>query len=73
MLEARLRFANIVYIPEAGSIFKAPRGKPPYISLSRAATPTVLPDSTLIVHRLVEDNVLPNLNEKLSPVDRRMI
>lgn len=76
-LEARLRFAGLSYRTEAGSPLKAPRGKIPYISISKTelasqipVTPTILADSTLIVAKFVEDGVLDDLNAKLSSTDK---
>ncbi|KAL6721248.1 hypothetical protein ACLMJK_000350 [Lecanora helva] len=71
-LEARLRFAGVSYKPDAGSVLKAPRAKIPYVDYQgpNSAQSEQLPDSTLIIERLVEDNVLPNLNARLSLVDR---
>lgn len=76
-LEARLRFAGLSYRTEAGSTWKAPRGKLPYIAVSKtdpgvpgSGTPTILADSTLIVAKLVEDGLLDDLNAKLSPAEK---
>ncbi len=75
-LEARLRFAGVSYRNEAGSPLKAPRGKIPYVEISRTdsggqapTTSTILPDSTLIVGKLEEDGLLDDLNAKLSPTE----
>ena len=80
-LEARLRFAGVAYTTEAGSTSKAPRGKIPYVEypgLQASATHSSSlkddegpsgfhGDSTLIIKRLTEWNILPNINAKLSP------
>ncbi|OOG00317.1 hypothetical protein ASPCADRAFT_36348, partial [Aspergillus carbonarius ITEM 5010] len=81
-LEARLRFSDIPYITQAGSIRAAPRGKIPYISIetptgsdektttTTTTTTTILSDSTLITRSFIEEGVLPDLNSHLSPKDR---
>ena len=76
-LEARLRFAGLSYHAEAGSLFKAPRGKIPYVAISKTdsscqipVTPTMLADSTLIIAKLVEDGVSEDLNAKLSSTEK---
>lgn len=72
-LEARLRFAGLSYRNEAGSPFSAPRGKLPYVAISKpdsANPPTTMGDSTLIVRKLVEDGVVEDLNAKLDPVEK---
>jgi hypothetical protein len=70
-VEARLRFAGLSYQTEAGSLFKAPRGKIPYISIStNDAEPQLLGDSQVISDQLSEDGQLPDLNGKLSPVEK---
>jgi hypothetical protein len=76
-LEARLRFTGLSYRTEAGSLLKAPRGKIPYIAISRKdsdsqapVTPTILGDSTLIAEKFVKEGVLDDLNAKLSPTEK---
>lgn len=71
-LEARLRFAGVSYRTEAGSLSKAPRGKIPYIEISKtdSGSPTTLADTVLITEKLVEDGVLDDLNAKLSPAEK---
>ena len=56
---------------------KAPRGKIPYVSMTKTepgsqtpGPPTTIADSTLIVDKLVEDGVLEDLNAKLSPAEK---
>lgn len=70
-LEARLRFANIPYRTEQGSIPKAPRGKVPYVSFQDGDhSPQVLPDSTLITKALIENGYTEDLNQRLSPTEQ---
>ncbi|KAL2162930.1 hypothetical protein VTH06DRAFT_6766 [Thermothelomyces fergusii] len=79
-LEARLRIGGLSYRVETGSIFKAPRGKLPYLDFEKVgggddANPTgpgpeQLADSTLIARRLVEEGYLPDLNGALTPAER---
>jgi len=80
-LEARLRFAGVPYITEAGSTLKAPKGKIPYVEcrgLQPCATSpgsinlddsslAILGNSTLIIKHLIEWDILPNINAKISP------
>jgi len=72
-LEARLRFAGLPYRAEPGSLAKAPRGKIPYVAISKTestTTPTVLGDTTAIIQTFVEDGLLLDLNAKLSPTEK---
>ena len=76
-LEARLRFAGLPYRTESGSAPKGPRGKIPYVAISRTApggqaspSPTVLGDSSLISEKLVEDNLVRDLNARLTPTEK---
>ncbi|KAJ5177091.1 uncharacterized protein N7482_002968 [Penicillium canariense] len=66
-LEARLRFGEISYRTEAGSVPKAPRGKVPYVSIERSdGSSESLGDSTLISKALIESGDLEDLNSNLS-------
>lgn len=70
-LESRLRFANIPYRVEAGSIPKAPRGKVPYVSIDDGnQSPQTLPDSTLIIQALIENGWIDDLNHKVAPMEQ---
>ena len=72
-LEARLRFAGVPYRTEGGNPTKAPRGKIPYVAVSRTdngAPVTLLSDSDLIIEKWIEDGVLENLNAKLQPTGK---
>lgn len=65
-LEARLRFAGTPYTTAAGSPPSGPKSKVPYIDYSHdESSVEKLADSGFIINRLVEDGVLPNLNEGL--------
>ncbi|KAI1866778.1 uncharacterized protein JN550_007325 [Neoarthrinium moseri] len=71
-LEARLRFAGIKYTVDAGSPKTAPRGKIPYIEYSEHSTAsrgdvTQLSDSTMIIKKLSDWNVIPDFNAELTP------
>lgn len=68
-LEARLRFSDISYKTEAGSTSSAPNGKIPYIDFGDGA---MLGDSTSIIKRLIEKDVLPDLNERLEAAERAL-
>jgi glutathione S-transferase len=66
-LEARLRFGNISYHTEPGSLSKAPRGKVPYVSIDRGdGNCETLSDSTLIAHALIESGDVEDLNGNLA-------
>ena len=65
-LEARLRFSNIPYKTEAGSVRNAPKGKIPYVNFGDGE---MLGDSTLIIKRLVQRGVLPDLNGRLEAAE----
>ncbi|MCJ1400448.1 hypothetical protein MMC11_003653 [Xylographa trunciseda] len=74
-LEARLRFAGLTYRTEAGSLSQAPRGKIPYLAVTKLDSvsqdpvgPVILADSTLIIQKLEEEGLLDDLNAGLSPV-----
>ncbi len=71
-LEARLRFAGLSYRTEAGSLSQAPRGKIPYVALAQTNSDSqaMLGDSTLIVEKLVENEVTDDFNGKLSPTEK---
>ena len=71
-LEARLRFAGVSYITEAGSTRTAPKGKIPYAECQGLgdSPSTSLGDSTLIIKHLIEWNILPNINEKITSTAR---
>ena len=72
-LEARLRFTGLSYRNEAGSPFSGPRGKIPYVAISKPDSgdpPTTLGDSTLIIRKLIDEGVTEDLNATLDPVAR---
>lgn len=73
-LEARLRFAGVPYKAAAGSTLKAPRGKIPYIKYPEhqldGSDSATLGDSALIVKQLIEWDILPDINSKISPIAR---
>jgi hypothetical protein len=70
-LETRLRFAGLSYRTEVGSKFKAPRGKLPYMSISKPnSTPVTLSDTSLIISNFIEEGLFEDLNAKLSPADK---
>ena len=67
-LEARLRFAGLSYKTEQRSVFQAPRGKIPYVTIKWNSTvkPELFADSQLISDKLSEAGLLPSLNGRLS-------
>jgi hypothetical protein len=69
-IETRLRLAGISYTTEAGSPRDAPKGKIPYITylIPDTTEPGIkLGDSTLIIKKLVEQGLIPDLNASVSP------
>ncbi|KAE8446324.1 hypothetical protein EG329_012071 [Mollisiaceae sp. DMI_Dod_QoI] len=67
-VEARMRFAGLSYKNEAGSPRTAPKGKIPYIQISQTGhEPELIADSTQIIDRFVQDELLPDLNANLRP------
>lgn len=70
-LEARLRFGNISYRTEPGSIPQAPRGKVPYVSIDRGnGNCEIFADSALITRALIESGDLEDLNSYLTASSR---
>ncbi|KAL8842371.1 MAG: hypothetical protein Q9176_002760 [Flavoplaca citrina] len=71
-LEARLRFAGLAYKVEQGAPPKGPRGKIPYIALSKngESDAEMISDTTMISEKLVEDGLAENLNARLTPVEK---
>ncbi|KAI3532389.1 hypothetical protein CSPX01_13487 [Colletotrichum filicis] len=71
-LEARLRFAKLRFRIDQGSMSKSPRGKIPYIEIAQPNQdqPITLSDTSLIIQRLIDEDVCPDLNEPLSPIAR---
>ncbi|KAJ4388654.1 hypothetical protein N0V93_006113 [Gnomoniopsis smithogilvyi] len=70
-LEARLRFAGVVYGTEAGSSRTAANGEIPYVEFpaSNGDGSVRLGDSMLIIKKFVEMGFLPDLNGHLSIED----
>lgn len=72
-VEFRLRQANVPYETAAGSPRNAPKGKIPYIELignDAEMTKTQIGDSAIIIKELANSNLVPDLNAKLSAVDK---
>ncbi|SPO04555.1 uncharacterized protein DNG_07240 [Cephalotrichum gorgonifer] len=79
-LEARLRFASVIYNTASGSPMTAPRGKIPYVECRGPPPPgpewvvredggetvSSLGDSTAIIKALVNSGVIPDINAGLS-------
>jgi len=63
-LEVRLRFAGLPYAVGAGGPRSAPQGKIPYVDIP--GEDQQMGDSTFIIRRLVEKDMLPDLNARLS-------
>ncbi|KAH7054646.1 hypothetical protein B0J12DRAFT_570315 [Macrophomina phaseolina] len=66
-IELRLRITGVSYRAASGSTQVAPRGKIPYISLDGSDP---VSDSTLIVDKLTEEGVVPDINAALTPAQR---
>lgn len=71
-LEARLRFAGFAYKTEQGAPPKAPRGKIPYLAISKAgdAAPETVSDTALISEKLISDGLAKDLNGKLTAAEK---
>ncbi|KAK8006926.1 hypothetical protein PG989_000916 [Apiospora arundinis] len=65
-LETRLRFAGLPYVAAPGSTRSAPKGKIPYIDVPGEEQ---MGDSTFIIRRLVEKDMVPDLNAGLSKLE----
>ena len=71
-LETRLRFAGLKYQLDQGGPLKGPRGKIPYVSVSREGDTAakVLSDTNLISEELVASGLAEDLNAKLNAVEK---
>lgn len=71
-LEARLRFAGLAYKVDQGAPPKGPRGKIPYIALSKDSdsAPEMVSDTSMISEKLVDAGLAEDLNAKLTPVEK---
>ena len=71
-LEARLRFAGLAYKVDQGAPPKGPRGKIPYIALSKDgdSAPEMVSDTSMISEKFVDDGLAEDLNGKLTPVEK---
>ncbi|KAI4272226.1 MAG: hypothetical protein LQ337_005450 [Flavoplaca oasis] len=71
-LEARLRFAGLTYKVEQGAPPKGPRGKIPYIALSKngESDANMVSDTAMISEKLVDDGLAEDMNGKLTPVEK---
>ncbi|KAH6850490.1 hypothetical protein B0I37DRAFT_413882 [Chaetomium sp. MPI-CAGE-AT-0009] len=71
-LETRLRLGGVPYKVSTGSVFKAPRGKIPYVDVEGTpdTAPEQLADSTLITRRFVDEGYMADLNAGLTPAER---
>ncbi|KAL1800513.1 hypothetical protein ACET3X_000855 [Alternaria dauci] len=66
-LEFRLRLSNLPYQHGAGGPISAPKGKIPYLELSRPGAPSeILADTTLITKELVSRGLLSDMNAALA-------
>ena len=71
-LEARLRFAGLAYKTEQGAPPKGPRGKIPYIAISKTGDTALetVSDTTLISNKLVADGLAEDLNGKVTATEK---
>lgn len=71
-LEARLRFGDLAYKTDQGAPPKGPKGKIPYIAISRNdnTNTEMLSDSSLISDKLVVDGLVEDLNSKLTAAEK---
>lgn len=71
-LETRLRFGGLTYKTEQGAPPKGPRGKIPYLAISKNAdsAPETVSDTALISEKLVADGLAEDLNGKLTAVEK---
>ncbi|GAP86840.2 putative glutathione s- protein [Rosellinia necatrix] len=78
-LEARLRFGGVAYATAAGSPRQGPKGKIPYVEVTRRGggegegeeeETAVLGDSALIAAALAERGVLADINARLTGAER---
>ena len=71
-LETRLRFGGLTYKTEHGAPLKGPRGKIPYLAISKdgSSGPETVSDSALISEKLVADGLTEDLNAKLTASEK---
>lgn len=71
-LEARLRFSQLPYSVQLGSLSESPTGKLPYVRIEeeKSGLTSVISDSTLITRTLIKLNVIEDLNANLSPAQK---
>lgn len=71
-LETRLRFGGLSYKTEQGSPPKGPRGKIPYLAISKngSSDPETVSDTALISQKLVADGLAEDLNGNLTAVEK---
>lgn len=76
-LEARLRFSNVSYTAGSEGPFKAPRGKIPFVVMTKTDSTgqplgesVKLGDSRLIADHIVNEGVAEDLNARLLPAMR---
>ena len=71
-LETRFRFAGLTYKTEQGAPPKGPRGKIPYLAISKNGNsdPDMVSDSALISEKLVADGLAEDLNAKLTAPEK---
>ena len=71
-LETRLRFGGLKYNIEQGTPLKGPRGKIPYLVISKDSNsaPETVSDTALISERLVADRLVEDLNGRLTASEK---
>lgn len=71
-LETRLRFGGLTYKTEQGAPPKGPRGKIPYLAISKngSSEPETVSDTALISQKLVADGLAEDLNRNLTAAEK---
>lgn len=71
-LETRLRFGGLTYKTDQGAPPQGPRGKIPYLAISRngSSEPETVSDSALISEKLVADGLAEDLNAELTAPEK---
>ena len=73
-LEARLRFSQLPYSTQVGSLSQSPTAKLPYVRLEEenGGVASVVSDTALITRRLIKLNLIEDLNARLSPAQKAL-
>lgn len=71
-LETRFRFAGLSYKTDQGAPPKGPRGKVPYVVISKTSDvhAETVSDTALISEKLVADGLAEDLNGQITPAEK---